>query len=225
MVGYTSSRGSGSYSNNKSYSGSYGSYGSFSSGYSSGFISSMIISNPMMRSVLSDKNGYYYNSYSNSGWKLVGECLGICYSSTSFLWAATHYSESLNISTVNTTNNHIYELYHKNNRFLGSIFYMEKDYMYNYQTLHSNLKHKISEIATQSELDVFLSTHKIVPNTLSITFPVKLLEYKFPYGVFRHYGNNLLHTNKSVLQRVSVWRSLFPGTCIITAATIISSLW
>jgi hypothetical protein len=116
---------------------------------------------------------------------------------------------------------------------LGSVFYDAWVYQpypkYDFTSLYKENYHTLSQFTTQNELDVFLKKHGIVPKTTKIEFPVTLLEYKFPNGVFEYNWDDVLHTDESVLKRVAFWRSarrsLFPGTTLVLGATLASILW
>jgi hypothetical protein len=98
------------------------------------------------------------------------------------------------------------------------VFYNQSFEKYNLKSLYKELAHKTSEIKTMVELEPFLEKHKIVPSTCAIKFPVTLVEYKFPNGVFESL-NNFLHTDKEILRRVSAMRALWPGTGIVAVVT------
>ena len=216
--------------------GSRSSYGSgykssgygYSSGFSTGIATGIIMNNAMMRTVLGDDYTGYRISNDTAFLKGFGEIVGGFYCVFSLMNGLMEY-QNFSISTRQTNKQlptHLYELYHKNNKPLGSVFYYGDYTLNDCYSLFRHSAYKISEIRSQPELDLLLSKHPIVPNTTSITYPVTLAEYKFPNGVFKSIAYDVLHTDKKVLRRNMFWRGLLPGTTIIAAATTISvSLW
>ena len=171
----------------------------------------------------------------SASWQFMGNVLGCSYVVLSMSYAGfiAATEDTRAIATKAGTPTDLYELYHMNiTKRLGSVFYDTWEYKpypsYDFSSLYKEKYHTISEIATQSELDVFLRRHGIVPKTPNIAFPVTLLEYKFPNGVFEYSTYKWLHTDESVLKRVGFWRSawrlLFPGTTFVFAATLASAI-
>ncbi len=235
-------------STGRSYSGRYSSsnysgYGTNRYGYNNynnstfttAIVTNMMINNILMRQVLNNDDREYYSGviddYSHSFKKVVLECLGMNYCLGSFMMGG-YASSCITQSKLPDIPTHLYELYHNKNKLLGTVFYESKYYTCNEsQALRKNLAYTTSQLTTQTELNTFLSTHNIVPNTTNIVFPVKVLEYNFEKGVFSSYIHsfvsptiNLIHTDKSVLQRAVFYRSLLPGTTFVGIATIISLL-
>lgn len=151
--------------------------------------------------------------------EIIGQGCGVTYTLCSGVWALGHYMDNPTAYQIDKQlPTHLYEFYHGNGTLLNSVLYNKHFRRYDYRALYRELAHTTSELKSFSELEPLLEKHNIVRSTPDVKFPVTMVEYKFPNGVFESL-NKYVHTDKEILRRVSAMRALWPGTGVIAAIT------